>query len=52
MHPNAGFVDEFSIALAPVLLSSGLRLFDRVDQRRISVHHLDAIHSPLVTHLS
>ncbi len=29
---NAGLVDEFSIALAPVFLNDGLRLFDGVKQ--------------------
>lgn len=49
---NAGLVDEFSIALAPVFLGAGVRLFDAIDQRRISVDILAAIHSPMVTHLS
>jgi dihydrofolate reductase len=49
---NAGLVDEFSIALAPVFFGSGLRLFDGIDRRRISVDPLAAIQSPMVTHLS
>jgi len=48
---NAGLVDEFSIALAPVFLGDGLRLFDGVDKRRFSVDIVEAIHSPMVTHL-
>jgi dihydrofolate reductase len=48
---NAGLVDEFSIALAPVFLGGGLRLFDGVDKRRISVDVVEAIHSSMVTHL-
>ena len=48
---NAGLVDELSIALSPVFLGEGLRLFDRVDKRRISMDVVDAVHSPLVTHL-
>ncbi len=48
---NAGLVDEFSIALAPVFLGDGLRLFDEVDKRRISVDVVEAIHSPTVMHL-
>ena len=48
---NAGLVDEFSIALAPVFLGGGLRLFDGVDARRISVDVVEAIHSSMVTHL-
>ncbi len=49
---NAGLVDEFSIALSPVLLGNGLRLFDGVDRRSVSVDIVEAIHSPMVTHLN
>jgi hypothetical protein len=38
--------------LAPVFLGSGVRLFDGIDQRKISLDILAAIHSPMVTHLS
>jgi dihydrofolate reductase len=48
---NAGLIDEFSIALAPVFLGGGIRLFDGVDADRIAVTIVDAIHSPMVTHL-
>jgi dihydrofolate reductase len=48
---NAGLVDEFSIALAPVFVGEGIRLFDGVDTRRVSVDIVEAVHSPLVTHL-
>jgi dihydrofolate reductase len=48
---NAGLVDEFSIALAPVFIGEGLSLFDGVDTRRVSVDIVEAVHSPLVTHL-
>ena len=49
---NAGLVDEFAIAVSPVLFGAGLRLFEGVDQRRISLDIKEAIHSPMVTHLS
>jgi dihydrofolate reductase len=49
---NAGLVDEFSIGLSPVLLGTGLSLFDGVDPRRIALERVEAIHSPLVTHLN
>jgi dihydrofolate reductase len=48
---NAGLVDEFSIALAPVFFGEGIRLFDRIDRRKVSPEIVEAIHSPLVTHL-
>jgi len=49
---NAGLVDEFFIELAPVFLGNGIRLFDGVDAQRITVNIVEAIHSPMVTHLS
>ena len=33
---NAGLIDEFSIALSPVLFGSGIRLFEDVDVRRVA----------------
>ena len=48
---NAGLVDEFAIALSPVLLGAGLRLFDGIDPSRISLDPVEAISSPMVTHL-
>jgi dihydrofolate reductase len=49
---NAGLVDEFSIAVSPVFLGAGIRLFDGIDRHRVSVEITEAIHSPLVTHLN
>jgi dihydrofolate reductase len=48
---NAGLIDEFSIALVPVFFGEGIRLFDRIDRRKVSPEIVEAIHSPLVTHL-
>jgi dihydrofolate reductase len=48
---NAGLVDEFHIAVAPVLLHSGLRVFDRLDPGRIELELAETIPSPRVTHL-
>jgi dihydrofolate reductase len=48
---NASLVDEFSITLAPVFFGEGVRLFDGIDRRKVSLEIVDAIHSPLVTHL-
>ena len=48
---NAGLVDEFSIALAPVFFGEGVRLFDGIDRRKVAPEIVEAIDSPLVTHL-
>ena len=48
---NAGLIDDFSIALSPTLLGEGVRLFDGIDNRKVSVENVEAIHSPIVTHL-
>ncbi|WP_427924294.1 dihydrofolate reductase family protein [Streptomyces sp. cg40] len=49
---NAGLVDEFSIALAPVLFGTGTRLFDGVDRSRIALEPVRAQPSSRVTHLT
>jgi dihydrofolate reductase len=48
---NAGVLDEFSIAMSPVLFGAGVRLFDGVDKRAFSLTIVEAINSPMVTHL-
>lgn len=48
---NAGLVDEFHIAVAPVFLGAGVRLFDRIDPQRVSLEIVEAMHSPLVSHM-
>jgi dihydrofolate reductase len=48
---NAGLVDELALALSPVLLGDGLRLFDGIDKRKIAFEIVEAIPSPVVTHL-
>jgi dihydrofolate reductase len=49
---NAGLVDEFSIALSPVLFGSGIRLFEGVDAARVALEPVRTEHSPRVTHLT
>jgi dihydrofolate reductase len=48
---NAGLVDEFSVALAPVFFGAGRRLFEGIDRRKVKAEIVEAINSPLVTHL-
>jgi len=49
---DAGRIDEFSIALAPVLFGAGIRLFDRVDADRLVLKQVGAAASTRVTHLT
>ena len=51
-HRNAGLVDEFSIALSPVLFGSGTRLFDGVDASRVALEPVSSEPSSRVTHLT
>lgn len=48
---NAGLVDEFHIGLAPVFFGEGVRLFEGIDQAKVKLEIIEAINSPLVTHL-
>lgn len=49
---DAGLVDEFTIALAPVLFGSGIRLFEGVHAARLALEPVRAQPSPRVTHLT
>jgi dihydrofolate reductase len=49
---NAGLIDEFSIALSPVLFGSGIRLFDGVDASRVALSPVRAEATVHVTHLT
>ncbi|GID91376.1 dihydrofolate reductase family protein [Amorphoplanes digitatis] len=51
-YVNAGLVDEFSIALSPVLFGAGIRLFDGVDASRVALEPVRAEPSSRVTHLT
>ncbi len=48
---QAGSVDEFDVAVSPVLLGEGIRLFDHIDPQKVSLQVVHAKHSPRVTHL-
>lgn len=49
---NAGLIDEFTIALSPVLFGSGIRLFEGVDAGRVALEQVRAESSARVTHLT
>ncbi|MDQ4051306.1 MAG: dihydrofolate reductase family protein [Actinomycetota bacterium] len=51
-YVNAGLIDEFAIALSPVLFGSGIRLFEGVDAGRVALEQVHAERSPRVTHLT
>jgi dihydrofolate reductase len=51
-YVNAGLIDEFSIALSPVLFGSGIRLFEGVDAGRLALEPVRAEPTQRVTHLT
>jgi dihydrofolate reductase len=51
-YVNAGLIDEFSIALSPVLFGSGVRLFEGVDAERVALEPVRAEPTQRVTHLT
>lgn len=48
---NAGLVDEMHLALAPVFIGEGSRLFEGIDWEHVKVEQTESIPSPHVTHL-
>jgi dihydrofolate reductase len=48
---NAGLVEECFIHIAPVLLGSGIRLFDGIDKDKYDIQIVEVIPSNLATHL-
>ena len=49
---NSGLIDEFSIALSPVLFGSGIRLFEGLDADRVALTSVRAELTQRVTHLT
>lgn len=50
-YVNAGLIDEFHVALSPVLFGSGIRLFDGVDASRVQLEQSRTEPSTRTTHL-
>jgi dihydrofolate reductase len=48
---RAGYVEELSITIAPVVLGDGKRLFDDFDET-VNLEHLSLLQSPFATHIS
>jgi dihydrofolate reductase len=51
-YVNAGLIDEFTIALAPVFFGSGVSLFDGIDADRLMPAQVHAEPAAPVTHLT
>ena len=51
-YVNACLIDELSIALAPLLIGSGVRLFEGVDADRVALEPVRAEPTQRVTHLT
>jgi dihydrofolate reductase len=47
----AGLVDEIDISIAPLILSSGARLFDGVEPGALELEQIRAVDAPGVTHV-
>jgi dihydrofolate reductase len=47
---RAGYVDELSISIAPVILGGGKRLFEGFDES-MNLEHVRVLQSPLATHI-
>ena len=48
---RAGYVDELSVSIAPVVLGCGKRLFDGFD-KTVGLEHIGVLQSPFATHLT
>jgi len=48
---QAGHVEEITLHVAPVLLGGGIRLLDGLSSTDLALEQLDAVASPMVTHI-
>lgn len=48
---NAGLIDDFMIHITPIVLGSGLRLFDQLDRSKVEVAIDEVIPAATVSHL-
>lgn len=47
---NAGLVDEFNLHVSPMMIGSGIRLFDNIDRGAFKLEITDVLHSALAIH--
>lgn len=48
---NAGLVEELEVQIAPLFLGTGMRLFDQIDKAKLQLEIVEAVSSPLITHV-
>lgn len=48
---NAGLVDEFTLHIVPVMLGSGVRLFDNMDHSKLTFELVEVVQSAAVSHM-
>jgi dihydrofolate reductase len=48
---QAGYVEELSISIAPVVLGGGKRLFENFN-KQLTLEHVSALQSPFATHIN
>lgn len=48
---NAGLIDEFIVSIAPVFLGSGIHLFDNINKSKVNLKIIEAVNSPMITHI-
>ena len=48
---NAGLIDEFSLHIAPIIIGSGVHLFEHLDKSKFSFEIKDVVNSSEVAHL-
>jgi dihydrofolate reductase len=48
---RAGYVEELSVSIAPILLGRGKRLFDGFDET-VGLEHVRVLQSPFATHIT
>ncbi len=47
---NAGLVDEFTVHMSPIVIGSGIRLFDKLDRKIFKVEIIEVHERPDVIH--